>query len=70
MPDDEMVDIVLCGITVPTGTPPPSKVAADPNIVDGAVPMVEHTVLPIAPVEQRRVPDDEIRTCFASIRHG
>ncbi|QHO74778.1 hypothetical protein ACH79_21235 [Bradyrhizobium sp. CCBAU 051011] len=52
MPDDEMVDIVLCGITVPTATPPPSKVAADPNIVDGAVPMVEHTVLPIAPVDE------------------
>ena len=31
--------------------PPPSKLAADPNIVDGAVPMVEHTVLPMMPVE-------------------
>jgi hypothetical protein len=61
MPDDDIaddigapaigiVDIVLCGVTVPTATPPPSKVAADPNIVDGAVPMVEHTVLPIVPV--------------------
>jgi hypothetical protein len=36
---------------VPTATPPPSKVAADPNIADGAVPTVEHTVLPIMPVE-------------------
>jgi hypothetical protein len=42
---------VLCGATVPTGMPPPSKLAADPNIVDGAVPMVEHTVLPTMPVE-------------------
>jgi hypothetical protein len=31
--------------------PPPSKVAADPNIADGAVPMVEHAVLPMMPVE-------------------
>ena len=53
MPDDDgMVDIVLCGVTVPTATPPPSKVAADPNIVDGAVPIVEHAVLPIAPVDE------------------
>jgi hypothetical protein len=59
MPDDDMadvdipgiVDIVLIGVTVPTSTPPPSKVVADPNIVDGAVPMVEHTVLPTMPVE-------------------
>jgi hypothetical protein len=49
IPDD--IAIVLCGVTVPTATPPPSKVAADPNIVDGAVPVVEHTVLPITPVE-------------------
>jgi hypothetical protein len=55
MPDDMsdvvgipgIVDIVLCGVTVPTATPPPSKAAADPNIVDGAVPMVEHEVLPM-----------------------
>jgi len=50
---DGGIAIVLCGVTVPTGMPPPSKVAADPNIVDGAVPMVEHTVLPIMPVEGR-----------------
>ncbi len=61
MPDDDIpdefaapaigiADIVLCGVTVPTATPPPSKVAADPNIVDGAVPIVEHTELPIVPV--------------------
>ena len=45
-----IVDIVLCGVTAPTATPPPSKVVAEPNIVDGAVPTVEHTVLPIVPV--------------------
>ena len=50
IPDDGIA-IVLCGVTVPTATPPPSKAAADPNIVDGAVPMVEHTVLPMMPVE-------------------
>ena len=50
IPDDGIA-IVLCGVTVPIGMPPPSKLAADPNIVDGAVPMVEHTVLPIMPVE-------------------
>jgi hypothetical protein len=52
MPDDDIADvdipgIVLIGVTVPTSTPPPSKVVADPNIVDGAVPMVEHTVPPM-----------------------
>jgi hypothetical protein len=53
IPDDDIagIAIVLCGVTVPTGMPPPSKLAADPNIVDGAVPMVEHTVLPMMPVE-------------------
>lgn len=48
---DDGIAVVLCGVTVPSATPPPSKVAADPNIVDGAVPVVEHTVLPIMPVE-------------------
>ena len=46
MPDDDIA-IVLGGVTVPTGMPPPSKLAADPNIVEGAVPMVEHAVLPM-----------------------
>jgi hypothetical protein len=50
MPEDDIA-IVLCGVTVPVATPPPSKLAVDPNIVDGAVPMVEHTVLPNTPVE-------------------
>jgi hypothetical protein len=52
MPDDGMadvvdisgIDIVLCDGTVPIAMPPPSKAAADPNIVEGAVPMVEHAV--------------------------
>lgn len=30
---------------VPMAIPPPSKLAVDPNIDDGAVPMVEHAVL-------------------------
>ena len=49
IPDDGIA-IVLGGVAVPIGMPPPSKLAADPNIVDGAVPMVEHTVLPMMPV--------------------
>jgi hypothetical protein len=51
---DDGIAIVLGGVTVPTGMPPPSKLAADPNIVDGAVPMVEHTVLPMMPVDGQR----------------
>src|SRR5882762_1868290 len=32
----------VAGAAVPTPIPPPSKLAVDPNIDDGAVPMVEH----------------------------
>jgi hypothetical protein len=35
----------VAGAAVPIAIPPPSKLAVDPNIVDGAVPMVEHVVL-------------------------
>jgi hypothetical protein len=46
-PDD--VDIpdaaAVAGAAVPIAIPPPSKLAVDPNIDDGAVPMVEHVVL-------------------------
>jgi len=38
------------GAAAATATPPPSKAVADPNIVDGATPMVVHAVLPIVPV--------------------
>ena len=31
MPDDGIA-IVLCGVALPIGMPPPSKLAADPNI--------------------------------------
>jgi hypothetical protein len=34
----------VAGAAVPTAIPPPSKLAVDPNIDDGAVPMVEHAV--------------------------
>jgi hypothetical protein len=34
----------VAGAAVPTPIPPPSKLAADPNIDEGAVPMVEHAV--------------------------
>jgi hypothetical protein len=35
----------VAGAAVPTPIPPPSKLAVDPNIDDGAIPMVEHVVL-------------------------
>jgi hypothetical protein len=35
----------LAGAPVPIDIPPPSKLAVDPNMDDGAVPMVEHDVL-------------------------
>jgi hypothetical protein len=34
----------VAGAAVPMAIPPPSKLAADPNIDDGAVPTVEHAV--------------------------
>jgi hypothetical protein len=44
----EVVDIpdvaAVAGAAVPIAIPPPSKLAVDPNIDDGAVPMVEHVV--------------------------
>jgi hypothetical protein len=52
IPDDvdipEEVDIpdvaAVAGAAVPIAIPPPSKLAVDPNMDDGAVPMVEHDV--------------------------
>jgi hypothetical protein len=35
----------VAGAAVPIAIPPPSKLAVDPNMDDGAVPMVEHVVL-------------------------
>jgi hypothetical protein len=35
----------VAGAAVPTPIPPPSKLVVDPNIDDGAVPIVEHVVL-------------------------
>jgi hypothetical protein len=34
----------VAGAAVPIDIPPPSKLAVDPNIDDGAVPMIEHVV--------------------------
>jgi hypothetical protein len=46
----EEVDIpevaAVAGAAVPAATPPPSKLAVDPNMDDGEVPMVEHDVPP------------------------
>jgi hypothetical protein len=38
-------DAAVAGAAVPIAIPPPSKLAVDPNMDDGAVPMVEHVVL-------------------------
>lgn len=47
----ELEAAIVAGAVLPTDVPPPSKVAVEPNIVDGAAPMVEHPVLPTMPVE-------------------
>jgi len=46
IPDDvDIPDVAaVAGAAVPMAIPPPSKLAVDPNIPDGAVPMVEHVV--------------------------
>jgi hypothetical protein len=50
IPDVAMVPAVapVAGVAVPI--PPPSKAAVDPNIPDGAIPMVEH-VVPLLGIE-------------------
>jgi hypothetical protein len=52
IPDDIEVPEVaaVAGAALPAATPPPSKLAVDPNIDDGAVPMVEH-VVPLPGIE-------------------
>ena len=53
IPDDvDIPDVAImpefaavAGAAAPAPVPPPSKLAVDPNIDDGAVPMVEHVVL-------------------------
>jgi hypothetical protein len=49
----------VAGAAVPTPIPPPSKLAVDPNIDDGAVPMVEH-VVPVASPGAGLTPGDAI----------
>jgi hypothetical protein len=67
IPDVAMVPEValVAGVAVPI--PPPSKAAADPNIPDGEVPMVEHVVpllgieiVPVTPVGAGLMPGDVI----------
>ena len=71
MPDD--VDIpevaAAAAAAVPTAIPPPSKLAVDPNIVDGEVPTVEHAVpllvlgiviVPVTPVAAGLSPPEMI----------
>lgn len=47
IPDEvDIADVAaVAGAPVPIDIPPPSKLAVDPNMEDGAVPMVEHNVL-------------------------
>jgi hypothetical protein len=66
IPDD--VDIPdVAAVAAPIVTPPPSKVAVDPNIPDGEVPMVEHAVplfgtetMPVAAMGAGLTPGDAI----------
>jgi hypothetical protein len=57
IPDDVDIPAVaaVAGIAVPIAVPPPSKVAVDPNMPEGALPAVEHAVplpgIAIVPVE-------------------
>jgi hypothetical protein len=45
IPDEvDIPDVAVAGAAVPIAIPPPSKLAVDPNIDVGAVPMVEHVV--------------------------
>jgi hypothetical protein len=69
MPDEvDIPDVaVVAGAAVPTATPPPSKLAVDPNIPDGEVPKVEHVVpllgieiVPVTPVGAGLTPGDAI----------
>jgi hypothetical protein len=39
--------VAVAGAAVPTDAPPPSKLAADPNICEGGVATVGHAVLPV-----------------------
>jgi hypothetical protein len=57
----------VAGVAAPTPIPPPSKLAVDPNIPDGAVPMVEHVVptpcigiVPVTPVGAGLTPGEAI----------
>jgi hypothetical protein len=47
IPDEvDIADVAaVAGAPVPIDIPPPSKLAVDPNMEDGAVPVVEHDVL-------------------------
>ena len=54
--DDTAMVPAVAGVALPVVIPPPSKVAVDPNIPEGAVPTVEHAVpllgMAVVPVEK------------------
>jgi hypothetical protein len=69
IPDDgDIPDVAaVAGAAVPMDIPPPSKLAVDPNIPDGEVPMVEHVVpllgiaiVPVASAGAGLTPGDAI----------
>jgi hypothetical protein len=69
IPDVAMLPDVaaVAGAALPIAIPPPSKLAVDPNIDDGAVPKVEHVVpllgiaiVPVASVGAGLTPGDAI----------
>lgn len=69
IPDDvDIPDVAaVVGAAVPMDIPPPSKLAVDPNIPDGEVPMVEHVaplpgiaIVPVASAGAGLTPGDAI----------
>jgi hypothetical protein len=64
---DDIEIPAVAGAAVPIAIPPPSKLAVDPNMDDGAVPKVEHVmpllgveIVPVALAEAGLVPGDAI----------
>jgi hypothetical protein len=66
VPDDIEIPAGTAGGTVPTDTPPPSKLELDPNIEGGALPKVEHVMpfgvatVPVASAGAGLMPGDTI----------
>jgi hypothetical protein len=79
LPDIAPAVPAVVGAPVPTPIPPPSKLAVDPNIVDGEVPTVEHAVpllvlgiviVPVTPVGAGLSPPEVISVDPSAIPVG